>query len=186
MTRLITSLKVFFFFALLLGLIYPLFVMLLGQTIFPKEANGSLIKRNGKVIGSSLIAQKFSKPRYFHSRFSAVNYDASSSGGSNLALSSRDMYKQTKKHVESVRNENDLPKILSLPSDSVLSSASGLDPHISLTNALIQLPRVARRRGLSKKVMRRLIHKYSEHDFIGIWGQTGVNVLQLNLALDKL
>lgn len=186
MKKLILPIRVFFTFSILLGLLYPLFVLLAGQIFFPYQANGSIIKYNGKEIGSSLIAQEFTLPKYFHSRFSAVNYNATNSGGTDLAPSNKILYEQVKQHIDQVRAENKLDPSLKLPANMVLSSGSGLDPHISLRNALLQLPRVIENRHLSRKVIRQLINKHLDLNFIGIWGKAGVNVLQLNLALDKL
>ena len=184
MQKLITSIRVFLVFTILLGLVYPLLIMVIGQTIFPYQAKGSLIIYQGKTIGSALIAQEFTSDKYFHSRFSAVNYNASHSGGSNLAMSNASLYQQVEKHIAQVKLENNLPPDAKLPADMVLNSASGLDPHISLANAMLQLPRVMKVRNLSKEKIKKLIYDCFDPDFIGIWGQKGVNVLKLNLALD--
>ena len=186
MQKLMTAVRVFFAFAILLGLIYPLFILAIGQVIFPDKANGSLLIHNDKIIGAKSIAQEFTAPKYFHSRFSANNYDATNSGASNLALSNANLYKQIEKHIKHIQLENDLPPNTKLPADMVMSSASSLDPHISLDNALLQLTRIAKHRGLSKESVKNLISNFLDPDFIGIWGQKGVNVLQLNLELDKL
>lgn len=184
--KLITAIRVFIILALVFGLVYPLLIIGAGQLFFPEKANGSLIVYQDKVIGSSLIAQKFISPQYFHSRFSAIDYDATSSGGSNLAAFSSQLYQQVQDRLQQVRHLNNIDRYKTLPADMVFSSASGLDPHISVTNALLQLPRVARHRVLSLGVIKRLIYDYLESDFIGIWGKPGVNVLELNLALDQL
>ena len=184
MQKLITSIRVFFGFAILLGLGYPLFIVVISNAIFPYQANGSLLEHNDKTIGSALIAQEFTSHKYFHSRFSAVNYDARNSGGSNLAASNEKLYKQTEKYINHVRIENDFKADLKIPADMVLSSASGLDPHISLANAMLQLPRIEKHRHLNKAFIKRLIYDSLDHDFIGVWGKPGVNVLKLNLALD--
>ncbi|EKD45374.1 MAG: hypothetical protein ACD_69C00319G0003 [uncultured bacterium] len=186
MQKLITSIRVLFGFAILLGLGYPLFIVTISKAIFPYQANGSLLEYQGKKIGSSLIAQEFTSPKYFHSRFSAVNYNAEDSGGSNLAASNEKLYVQTKKHLRHIRAENEFEADLKIPADMVLSSASGLDPHISLDNAMLQLPRVEKHRHLDRAFIKRLIYDHLDRDFIGVWGQPGVNVLKLNLALDKL
>lgn len=184
--KLITAIRVFIILALVFGLVYPLLIIGAGQLFFPEKANGSLIAYQDKVIGSSLIAQQFIFPQYFHSRFSVIDYDATRSGGSNLAAFSSQLYQQVQARVQQVRHLNNIDERKTLPADMVLSSASGLDPHISVTNALLQLPRVARHRALSPGVIKRLIYDYLESDFIGIWGKPGVNVLELNLALDQL
>jgi len=186
MGKFFISFRVFFIFALFLGVIYPLGIMILGQTIFPYQANGSLLIRDSKVIGSSLIAQAFSSPKYFHSRFSGVNYDATNSGASDLAISNGALYQQVHHHIKYVQTENHLDHKTHLPPDMVLDSASGLDPHISLANAMLQLPRVAQFRNLPSAKVKHLIYNYIDRDFVGIWGQAGVNVLKLNLALDEL
>jgi len=186
MQKLITTTRIFLIFTIILGVAYPLLIMVLGQSIFPYQANGSLLTHHGKIIGSSLIAQEFTSHKYFHSRFSAINYNATNSGGSNLAASNAQLYTNVEKQIAHTKLENNLSADVKLPADMVLSSASGLDPHISLANAILQLPRVAKHRGLPKEMIKRLIYDYLERDFIGIWGQNAVNVLQLNLALDRL
>jgi potassium-transporting ATPase KdpC subunit len=185
MQKLILSFRAFIVFTVLLGLIYPLFIMGVGNLIFPYQASGSLIKQHEKIVGSTLIAQEFISPKYFQGRFSAVKYNAADSGASNLAPSSKKLIEQTEAHIKHVRLENELPENLRLPADMVLESASGLDPHISIVNAMLQLPRVASHRGLSIDKVRRLIYANTDPDFIGVWGEAGVNVLQLNLALDS-
>ena len=186
MQKLLTSLRVFITYAVLLGLIYPLFIMGVGHVMFPHKANGSLLMRNDKVIGSTLIAQEFTSPKYFHSRFSAIDYNAASSGGSDLAPSSKKLIDLTKDHIRQIRLENGLSANLQLPADIVLNSASGLDPHISYANAMLQLHRVAKYRGLSEDRVKRLVRANTTHDFVGVWGREGVNVLELNLALDEI
>lgn len=127
MQKIVTSIRVFFVYAFLLGLIYPLFIMGISQVIFPHQANGSLRKSNDKVIGSTLIAQEFTSLKYFHSRFSAINYNAASSGGSNLAPSNKKLIELTKGHIAQLKSENEWSANLSLPADMILNSASGLD-----------------------------------------------------------
>lgn len=185
MQKLINAVRIFLSFAILLGLVYPLLILVLGQIFFPYQAGGSLIAIEGRSVGSSLIAQEFTSHRYFQSRFSAINYNATDSGGSNLAMSNAKLYQKVEKYIKHVRLENELAENVKLPADMVLCSGSGLDPHISLANAMLQLPRVAKHRGLSKEIIKKLINDSMDHDFIGIWGQKGVNVLRLNLALDK-
>jgi K+-transporting ATPase ATPase C chain len=186
MQKLATSLRVFIAYAVLLGLIYPLFIMGIGHVIFPHQASGSLLMRNDRVIGSTLIAQEFTSPKYFHSRFSAVNYNAVASGGSDLAPSNKKLIDLTKEHIQQIRLENGLSPSLQLPADIALNSASGLDPHISYANAMLQLHRVAKYRGLSEDKVKKLVRANTTHDFVGLWGQRGVNVLELNLALDDI
>ncbi len=186
MSRFVTAFKVFVIFTLLLGLIYPAFITGVSQLLMHDEANGSLIVQDGKIIGSKLIAQSFTQPQYFHSRPSAVNYDATNSGGSNLGPSNPDLLKQVAARITQIRNENNLAPHTPLPADMVLTSASGLDPHISMENALLQSPRVALARHMLSATVNHVIMENIDPDFIGIWGKAGVNVLKLNLALDKL
>lgn len=182
----ITALKVFLLFAILTGIIYPLSITAIAQITMPHQANGSLIKANGIIIGSKLIGQNFDKPEYFHSRPSAVNYAADGSGGSNLGPSSKKLMNQVQDRINLVRAENNIPVDKTIPADMILTSASGLDPHISLQNALLQVSRVAKERNLPEAKLKELVKKSTDHDFIGLWGQAGVNVLKLNLELDKL
>lgn len=186
MQGLIISIRVFFTFAVMLGLLYPLFIMGIGKAFFPHQTDGSLLEYHGKKVGSSLIAQEFTLNKYFHSRFSDVNYRAENSGGTNLAPSNKNLYRQIERNIAQVKTINNIKPFTRLPADMVLSSASGLDPHISLGNAMLQLPRIMQNRPLSKKTIERLIYNSIDRNFIGIWGQDGVNVLILNLALDKL
>lgn len=186
MSRFITALKILIVFALLLGLGYPALITGISQLLMHHEANGSLIEQNGKIIGSRLIAQTFTQPQYFHSRPSATNYDAINSDGSNLGPSNPKLLKQVGARITQIRNENNLAPHTPLPADMVLTSASGLDPHISLENALLQSPRVAMARHMLPATINQIIMQNIDPDFIGIWGKAGVNVLELNLALDKL
>ena len=186
MSRFATALKTFAAFTLILGVFYPAFITGISQLLMHNEANGSLIEQNGNIIGSRLIAQSFTQPQYFHSRPSAINYDATNSGGSNLGPSNPELLKQVAARIAQVRNENHLTPHTPLPADMVLTSGSGLDPHISVDNALLQLSRVAVARHMLSTTVSNAIMQNIDHDFIGIWGKTGVNVLELNLTLDKL
>jgi potassium-transporting ATPase KdpC subunit len=184
-----TSLVAVLALAVLLCGIYPLVVWGIGQTLFPNQANGSLIVKNGKVIGSELIAQNFTSPKYFHPRPSAagdMGYDASSSGGSNLGPTSRKLMDAVKERVEAYRTENGLSPTASIPVDAVTASASGLDPDISISNALLQAPRVAKARGVSERAVKRKIEELTEGRDLGVFGEKRLNVLKLNLALDKI
>lgn len=185
MQNLITAFRVFITYAILLGAIYPFFIISISRIIFPYQSSGSLLERDNKIIGSALIAQEFISSKYFHSRYSAINYNAEISGGSNLAPSSKKLLELASKHINQVRLKNYLPLDAQLPADIALESASGLDPHISFANAIQQLPRVAKFRKISINKIKKLIRANSDPDFIGIWGETGVNILKLNLALDK-
>lgn len=180
MKNFITSIKVFIIFSVLLGLVYPLAITGIAQATMKDKANGSLIIADGKVIGSSLIGQKFDEPEYFNSRPSAVDYNASASGASNLGPSSKKLITRVKEDI--AKNGLTGNKI---PADMVLTSASGLDPHISPENAQFQVPRISKIIGISEEKINKLIKENTDLDFIGIWGQDGVNVLKLNIALNN-
>ena len=165
----------------LLGIIYPLVVTGLAQLLFPKQANGQLIKKDGKVIGSRIIGQGFSGPGYFHSRPSAVNYDAANSNGSQLGPTNHQLIDRVKGDVATLQVEN--PGQL-IPIDLVTTSASGLDPEISPAAAEFQVHRVARARGLSADAVRRLVQQHTQPRQFGFLGEPRVNVLELNLSLD--
>jgi K+-transporting ATPase ATPase C chain len=169
----------------LLGIVYPLVVTGLAQVIFPEKAGGSLIEKDGKVIGSSLIGQPFTGPGYFHSRPSAAGggYDATASGGTNLGPTSKKLLDNVKTAADSLREENPNSPI---PVDMVTASASGLDPHITPAAAEFQIPRVARERALSLETVRQLVREHTEGRQFGFLGEPRVNVLELNLALDVL
>ncbi len=170
----------------LLGGLYPLTVWLLAQGLFPRQANGSLVSREGRVVGSSLLAQGFSSSASFHPRPSAAGdgYDATASGGSNLGPTSRKLMETVRARVEQYRAENGLTETDPVPADAVTASASGLDPHISPRNAALQAPRVARARGMSLEAVRRKIEAHTEGRDLGFLGEPRVNVLELNLDLD--
>jgi K+-transporting ATPase ATPase C chain len=170
----------------LLGVIYPLVVTGLAQAIFPDEAAGSLIEKNGKVIGSRLIGQPFSGEGYFHSRPSAAGhgYDGVSSGGTNLGPTSKKLIEEQVGVAAKARREENPGS--PVPVDLVTSSASGLDPHITPAAAEFQLPRVARAREMSPDEVRRLVREHTEERQFGVLGEVRVNVLELNLALDEV
>ncbi len=167
---------------------YPVVVWGIAQLVFPSQANGSLIVRDGRVVGSSLLAQPFADARYFHPRPSAAGtdgYDAASSGGSNLGPLSRKLIDQVRDRVETYRSENHLPSGAKIPADAVTASGSGLDPHISVENAEIQAGRVAKARGMTKAEVMETVRKHTEGLQLGFLGEARVNVLLLNLALDE-
>ena len=169
--------------------LYPLIVFGISQALFHDKANGSLIlDKDGTVRGSKLLAQGFTAERYFHPRPSAAGngYDAASSGGSNLGPTSQKLNDAIKDRVDAYRKENGLSGSESVPADAVTASGSGLDPHISLRNAELQAPRVAKARGLSEEKLRELIQQSTDNRDLEILGDPGVNVLRLNLALDQV
>jgi K+-transporting ATPase ATPase C chain len=172
--------------AVILCGLYPAAVWIMAQGLFPSKANGSLIVRSGTTLGSSLIGQGFAGSKYFHPRPSAAGrgYDAVRSGGSNLGPTSKKLVDAIRQRAADYRAENNLGPEILVPADAVTASASGLDPHISLNNALLQTPRVARARGLGEMAVRRLVEAYTEGRDLGILGEPRVNVLMLNLALD--
>lgn len=182
------ALSILIVLTVLTGLIYPLAVTGLAQLLFPDQANGSLIVREGKVVGSKLIGQYFDKPEYFWSRPSAtapVPYNAAASGGSNLGPTNPALIDAVKSRVAALRAadpSNDLP----IPVDLVTASGSGLDPHISPAAADYQVGRVARARGMDEDVVRRLVAEHTEGRQWGVLGEPRVNVLLLNVALDRL
>jgi K+-transporting ATPase ATPase C chain len=180
------SLMATFSLAILLCGIYPLFVWIVGQGLFPHNANGSLIVRKGTVMGSSLLSQGFTNPRYFHPRPSAAGqgYDAAGSGGNNLGPTSKKLVDGVRQRVVDYRIENGLGPDAMVPADAVTASASGLDPHISVKNALLQAKRVAKARSLPVALVMEKIDAHTEGRTLGILGEPRVNVLMLNLDLD--
>jgi K+-transporting ATPase ATPase C chain len=168
---------------ILLGVIYPLAVTGLAQLLFPKKANGELIEVNGKIVGSSLLAQSFTGARYFHPRPSAVNYDPTNSNGSQLGPTNHQLIARVKGDVATLQAENPGTPV---PVDLVTTSASGLDPEITPAGAEFQLPRVAKARGLSEDSVREAIRQHTEQRQFGFLGEPRVNVLELNLALDQI
>jgi len=181
------ALRINLFFTLLFGLVYPLAITGICQIAFSHPANGSLIMQGGKVIGSELIGQNFSRPEYFQPRPSAAGsdgYDATASGGSNYGPTNQKLVDRVKASVEKFRKDN--PDYRGpIPADLVTASASGLDPHISPASALAQAPRVAKARDVPVDQVTRLITQVTEGPSFGLLGEPRVNVLQLNLALDQ-
>jgi K+-transporting ATPase ATPase C chain len=180
-----TSIRFTLITALLLGLGYPLLLTVVAQVVFPHQANGSLITRNGQVIGSALIAQSFTSGRYFHPRPSAAGngYDATSSGGSNLAQSNAKLAARIQGDIDTLQKANPGKPV---PIDMVTTSASGLDPDITPDNAYYQAPRIAKARSLSEDAVRALIAKHTKQRSLGLFGEPRVNVLELNLDLDSM
>jgi len=174
--------------AVLLCGIYPLAIWGIGHLLFPDKADGSLLRRGERVVGSSLIAQPFAAPGYFHPRPSAADYSSpqANSGGSNLGPLSRSLGERTAKRAMSYRRENGLPDDFRIPGEALSASASGLDPHITPADAAAQALRVARAREVSEEQVRRLIQAHLEGRQLGIFGEPRINVLRLNLALDAM
>ena len=195
MSHLRPALVLLILFTALTGFIYPLAVTGVAQRLFAHQANGSLIEKDGKVIGSELIGQNFASEKYFHSRPSAIAgpdpkdssktvatpYDASNSMGSNAGPTAQALIDRVRGEVAALKKENPAAVV---PIELVTSSASGLDPHISPAAALFQMPRIARARGLGEDRVRGLIASHIEERWLGVFGEPVVNVLELNLALD--
>jgi len=180
-----TSIRFTLLATVLCGLVYPLLVTGIASVIFPHQAAGSLILKDGKVIGSELLAQSFTSDRYFHPRPSAAGngYDATSSGGSNLAQSNAKLVQRIQGDIDKLAKENPGKPV---PIDLVTTSGSGLDPDITPDSAFYQVSRVAKARGLSEDQVRQLVQQHITGRQLGLLGEPRVNVLALNLALDKL
>jgi K+-transporting ATPase ATPase C chain len=179
------------FFAVIVCGIYPLVIFGLGQGLFSHQANGSLIvDKKGTVYGSELLGQNFSSDKYFHPRPSAAGnngYDPTASGGSNLGPTSGQLYTNIMQNIAAYRSDNPtLPANAPVPADAVTASGSGLDPHISVANAEIQIPRVAKARGLGEDKVRALVQQNTSGRDLGVFGEPRVNVVTLNYALDNL
>lgn len=189
MRALIVSIKMTIVLTVLLGLIYPLTMSGLATVLFPHQAQGSLVLRDGKVVGSELIGQTFASPVYFHGRPSAAGdkgYDASNSSGSNLGPTNKTLISTVQQRVKDTVEANPGTSAAQVPIDLVTTSGSGLDPEISPAAADFQVARVAKARGIGEEEVRLLISQNTRGRYLGLLGEPGVNVLMLNLALDRL
>lgn len=183
MKQLRISVLILLLFTLFCGVVYPFFVTGIGMALFPEKAGGSLIVKNGTVKGSSLIGQAFTKPEYFHGRPSAVNYDSTLSGGSNLGPTNRKLIESVKERAASIRKEYGINEDELIPSDLLFASGSGLDPHISVESAKLQAGRVASSRKIEISRVYDLIESYKERQ-LAFYGRSYVNIVRINMALD--
>ena len=177
-------------FAVIVCGIYPVVIYGIGRVAFPHQANGSLlVDKNGTVRGSELICQNFADDKYFHPRPSAAGsngYDPTASGGSNLGPTSSNLVNNITANIAAYRSDNNMASNAPVPADAVTESGSGLDPHISVANAELQIPRVAKQRGLSEDKVRALVEENTSGRDLGVFGEPRVNVMTLNFALDQL
>ena len=187
--RIWVAIKMTIALTLLTGIVYPIAMVGLAHLLFPRQADGSLIVRDGQVVGSALIGQNFSSPRYFHPRPSAAGdkgYDAANSGASNLGPTNKTLIETVRSRVSTLREHEPGINHGAIPIDMVTASGSGLDPEITPAAAEIQVPRVAKVRGLSEAAVHSLVSTYTRGRTLGVLGEPGVDVLELNLALDNL
>jgi K+-transporting ATPase ATPase C chain len=186
MKQLVTSLIMMLVMTVLLGAVYPLVMTGIAHAGFSREAGGSLIMANGRAVGSSLIGQRFVSPKYFHGRPSAHDYDGTNSGGSNDGPTKKSFIEAVARRAIQARKENGQPEGARVPADLVLASGSGLDPDISTAAALYQSGRIAENRGLKRADIIRLIGQHCKKRYFGFFGDSYVNVLELNMALDAM
>lgn len=189
MKTIITAFKLLLFMTLLTGVIYPVFIYLIAKTVFPQKSEGSFVKVNDRIIGSELFGQKFESKKYFQSRPSAIDYQPMPSGASNFAPTSQSL----KSKVDSLRQAyivlNKVPENTEVPPDAVLASGSGIDPHISPVNALLQSGRISEERNFDinkKRQLIELINRFTEGPQFGFLGDSRINVFNINIELDKL
>lgn len=188
MKTILTSIKIFLVMTILTGVIYPLFITIIGQTVFANRANGSLITVNNTTVGSELIGQKFVGNQYFSSRPSSIDYNPMPSGGSNLSVTSKELQLRVKRNTAAFDSINQLSPSQIVPSEMIYASGSGLDPHISPEAALLQVNRICKARhlpALAEKQIKNLISQSTENRQLGFLGEKRINVLKLNLELDK-
>jgi K+-transporting ATPase ATPase C chain len=184
-----TAVKLAIVFTAITGLIYPMAVMGLGHLLFPWQANGSLIVRDGKVVGSALIGQRFTSRQYLHGRPSAAGeegYDAANSGASNLGPTNKALLEAARQRLAAIMKENPGVTAAEVPVGAITASGSGLDPEISPAYAVLQVARIAKARGINPAAVRNIIRRFTRPRWLGIFGEPGVNVLKVNLALDEL
>lgn len=184
MKQIISSIRILAFLTVVLGLAYPVFVTLVSQVIFSKQANGSLIYQNDKLVGSELIAQKFEKPEYFWPRPSAGDYNPLPSGGTNQGSTSADLKAKVLERTESLRAAH--PEAGDPPKHLLFASSSGLDPHLNIEGMEYQINRVAKARGMSAEEVKNVVESHIEHRQLGMLGEEVVNVLAVNRALDAM
>lgn len=171
---------------ILTGIIYPLFITGMAQLVFPAKANGSMVVKNGEIVGSGLIGQKFTSDRYFWPRPSAINYNPVPSGGTNFGMTCQTLKMKTETEIQGFLQNNYLPATTEIPTEMIFASASGLDPHISVQAARLQIKRIAKARNADEGIILRLVDRFVEERQCFILGQERVNVLLLNLELDNL
>ena len=184
-----TAIKLFAVMTILTGVVYPFFVTISAELFFKEKASGSLVTVNDKIVGSKLIGQKFDQPGYFFSRPSAVSYNPLPSGGSNLALTNAKLKVQVNKRIEDFCRVNEIDRTIAIPPEMVFASGSGLDPHISPEAAVLQVDRIVKTRNFSKEQKDILLKKVDSLTEVPLWGFIGksrINVLSLNLEVDKI
>jgi K+-transporting ATPase ATPase C chain len=179
----LTAIRVSVVLMLICGLLYPLVTTGIAQTIFPKQANGSLIQSNGSIIGSELLAQNVESPKLFHPRASAANFDPTASAGSNKAVAAQDYVNGIADQIKAIKKEN--PNIKDIPADLVTGSGSGFDPDLTPEAAKAQVPRISRETGMSELELDRLVDSHTKNRQLGIFGEPRVNVTELNIELMK-
>lgn len=185
-TQIIIALKMLLLMTVLTGIIYPLFITGLAQLVFPVKANGSMVVKNGEIVGSGLIGQKFTSDQYFWQRPSAIDYNPLPSGGTNFGMTSQTLKTKTETEIQSFLQNNYLPENTEIPNEMIFASASGLDPHISAQAARLQILRIAKSRNADEGKIHQLVDSLVENRQCFFLGQERVNVLLLNLELDNL
>ncbi len=171
--------------SVMLGILYPVIMTGIAKSAFPSKSAGSLVKTDDRVSGSALIGQLFAGRMYFQGRPSAVNYNSANSGGSNLGPTNKKLIDQAAANADTIRKENNLPQDAKIPADLVLASGSGLDPHISVESAVLQVKRIASERNMNESDIMNIITNNTEKRYFNIFGDSFVNILKLNIALDS-